>query len=179
MGREGAAAALYWPALAALLGDAAIFAGRRRRRVGFDPFNIAVDALSHLLAREVRRALLAAALHPGFGALHVPEDDEDALVYDLMEEFRAPLVESLAFGLFARGGLAEGDFIERREGGLRLARSGWAAIVRAFEGHLARAIRDPADGTMLLWRGLVDAQASRLAAVFEGDGDYRPYLMDY
>lgn len=179
MGREGRAASLYWPALAQLLARPWAFTGRRRRRVGEDPFNLALDVTASMLAREARMSLLRHGLHPGFGVLHAADDEEDALVHDFMEEFRAPLAEAVAFTLFAREALTEEHFVDRGDGSLRLGRTGWAAIVRGFEIQLARPIRDPASGETMLWRGLMDLQAARLAAFFEDGAPYRPYMMDW
>lgn len=179
MGREGRAASLYWPALAQLLDRPWAFSGRCRRRVGEDPFNLVLDVTASLLAREARMSLLRHALHPGFGVLHAADDEEDALVHDFVEEFRAPLAEAVSFTLFAREALSEVHFVDRGDGSLRLSRTGWAAIVRGFEIQLARPIRDPTTGTTMLWRGLLDLQAARLAAHFETGAVYRPYLMDW
>jgi CRISPR-associated protein Cas1 len=178
MGREGEAAALYWPMLGRLLQLPWAFSGSRRRRVGHDPFNVVVDVLASLLCRECRSALLRTGLHPGFPALHAAQDHEDPLAWDLSEEFRAPLVEAVAFGLFKRRALREESFVHGANG-VRLTPSGWAAAIRGFEGMLARPVRDPVEGTTQLWRGMIDLQARRLVKAVEGAQPYRAYRMDY
>jgi CRISPR-associated protein Cas1 len=44
----------------------------------------------------------ASGLHPGFGALHESFDGKSACVYDLIEEFRAPVVDAIILALFNR-----------------------------------------------------------------------------
>ncbi len=67
-GLEGRAAALYFPALGRLCPqDPQPF---RRSRPGKTPLNAAINYLTALLERDIRSAVLAAGLHPGFGVLH-------------------------------------------------------------------------------------------------------------
>ncbi|MBN9887850.1 CRISPR-associated endonuclease Cas1 [Salipiger abyssi] len=102
-GHEGRAAAVYWPALGALCeGEPQPF---RRSRPASTPLNAAINYLSAMLERDMRSAVLAAGLHPGFGVLHSPADRHDACVWDLQEGFRAALGEGLAVGLFSRNRL--------------------------------------------------------------------------
>ena len=178
MGLEGQAAALYWPALARLT-DAWAFQGRRRRRSGEDPLNIAFDLLSSLLARDIDASVRRAGLHPGFGVLHAVTDGEDALVHDLIEEFRAPIAEACALSAVARKAFRAEHVDGTGPGRARVTREGWRVLVRAYEAWVARAIRDPQGGDETLWRGLFDRQADRLAAHAETGEPYRPYAMDY
>ena len=98
-GHEGAAAAAYWPALARLC-EAHV--GRfTRQRPAHDPLNAAINYLTGMLSGDIRAAVLAAGLHPGFGVLHQPADGHQACIWDLMEGFRALLTEGLAVGAIA------------------------------------------------------------------------------
>lgn len=178
MGREGEAAALYWPALGALTEPWA-FGGKRRRRAGVDPLNILLDLMSSLLARDIAIAVSRAGLHAGFGVLHESDDEEEALVWDMIEEFRAPVAEAASLSLIARKALVADDFADTDERGLRLSREAWKKAIRGYEAWVGRPIRDPVSGESMMWRSLFDAQAERLAAHFEGAGIYRPYAMDY
>lgn len=178
MGREGEAAALYWPLLADMLALPWAFSGKRRRRVGFDPFNAAVDLLSSMLLRECRAALQHAGLNTGFSVLHEPEDRQDGLAFDLAEEFRAPLVEATVFALFKRRALRQETF-QDTPNGWRLTRDGFEATIRGYEQALSRPVRDPQGGEDYLWRGIIDLQANRLADAFETGAAYRSYRMDF
>ena len=101
-GHEGAAAALYWPAIGVLAGEGA---GFRRERPAKTPLNAALNFLAALLERDVRAAVLSVGLHPGFGALHATADRHSACVWDMIEGFRALLAEAPAVALARKGGL--------------------------------------------------------------------------
>jgi group II intron reverse transcriptase/maturase/CRISPR-associated endonuclease Cas1 len=178
MGHEGHATALYWRALARHVDKPWAFKGQRRRRTGADPFNAALDLLCSVLARDVRIAAERMGLHTGFGALHATDDGEDALVYDLMEELRAPVAEACTAALFGRRALREAHFIARPGGGVRLDRTGYAACIRGYEAWVARAVRSRT-GRRTSWRGIMEDQAHAYAAHCEGEETYAPYLMDY
>ena len=179
MGYEGQATALYWPALAVLLDKSWAFSGRRQRRIGLDPFNIVLDVLSSLVTRDVVSAIRRTGLHPGFSFLHTSEDGEESLAFDLVEEFRAPIAEACAFGLFARLAITETSFVTGPATGMRLGRDGWYAVIRGYEAWMSRAILNRATGQRGLWRGLIDDQAEAFAAALETGASYHPYEMDY
>lgn len=178
LGQEGEAAALYWPLLAASLNQPEIFRGPRRRRQGEDPMNIVLDLLSSFLARDLAVAAERHGLHTGFGVLHAAEDGVDALVFDLMEEFRAPIVEACALAMFGRKALTLVDFEPRGEG-WRLGQSGYAGCVRGYEAWMARPVRGQRSGETMLWRGVMEEQCLAFAAFCEEQLPYSPYRMDY
>ena len=178
MGQEGEAAALYWPLLATSLAQPEIFRGPRRRRQGEDPMNIVLDVLSSFLARDVMVAAERHGLHTGFAVLHASEDGVDALVHDLIEEFRAPVVEACALALFGRRALTLAHF-EPRGAGWAFAQDGYAACVRGYEAWVARAVRGQRSGENMLWRGVMEEQALAYAAFCEEGLPYEPYRMDY
>lgn len=178
MGWEGRAGAIYWPALARGL-DVDIGAAKRIRRPAGSAFDCVLNALCALLERDVRVAIQRAGLHPGFSALHAPRDGEDALSYDLMEEFRAPLVEATALALVNRKALTPSMFA-RGDIGWRMGRDCWKAIIRGYEAACARGVESPRRrGKRVAWRMLMDDQALALAAHFEDRASYKPVEIPY
>ena len=176
MGVEGMAGALYWPALARCLPPEFRLV-RRQRRERRDAINVLLDIAAARLAREVRSMGLRAGLAMGFGALHETTDGKDALVYDLMEEFRQPLADAFVLTVIARGQIRSEHF--RKDGDvMTLTREGWSALLRAWEAWIARPIQSPSGKTMM-WRHLLLAQAQAYAAHAQTGEPYRPYLMDY
>ena len=178
MGFEGAAAAQAWPALNRAL--AVRLGGRKRqRRPAATGLDLLLNALSALLSRDIRIALVRAGLHPGFAVLHQSEDMEEALVYDLMEEFRAPLVEATAVALVNRKAITAPMF-DISDGVARMDRSGWAAMIRGYEAAAARVVSSPRrDGQKVSWRQLMADQAQALARHFENDEPYVPSEVRY
>ena len=177
-GWEGAGTKLFWRAWNALLLNGFALP-RRVRRQNADPVNIALDVLAGLLARDVGAIVLSAGLHPGFGVLHATADYRDACVYDLMEEFRAGLVESTVLAAFNMQKLGPGDFAKTGEGAWRIGREGMEALVRAYEARCDHAVLDKAGGRRLTWRRLIREQAQRYAAHAEGRATYVPYVLDH
>ena len=104
---------------------------------------------------------------------------EEALVYDLMEEFRAPLVEATAVALVNRKAITAPMF-DISDGVARMDRSGWAAMIRGYEAAAARVVSSPRrDGQKVSWRQLMADQAQALARHFENDEPYVPSEVRY
>ena len=178
MGCEGHAAALFWPAFGRLLQDG--FAFRLRRRESpTDAVNIMLNVTADLLLRDITVAIDRAGLHPGFGMLHASDDGRDAAVYDLAEEFRAPLSESPVAQAVNGRAISPADFEPGPDGGTRLKPAGYAKMLRVYERSAAREVTSRRDGRRRPWRGIMTDQALALAAHFEGSGVYEPYVREY
>lgn len=72
--------------------------------------NAVLSFLYTLLMYRVESAIVAEGLDSCCGNLHVLNYGKSALVYDLMEEFRTPIADSLCCSLFNLGTLKENDF---------------------------------------------------------------------
>lgn len=94
-GIEGHAAHLYFRALGAIIPETWQFEGRRRQPPT-DPFNVLLSYGYGLLFTALRTLVERRGLHPFLGSLHAANGRHAALVSDLMEEFRAPLVDQTA-----------------------------------------------------------------------------------
>ena len=178
MGHEGEAAARYWPALTRLVDGTWSFGGRRRRPAP-DPLNAVLSFLASLLTRDMAVLVERHGLHPGFGALHQARNGHQACVYDLVEEFRAPLVEGLMVYLINNRMLRPEMFTVTEDGGCRIGRDAARALIRGYEFWLDRPIKSPRSGRRVLWRRLVEEQVVAYADHVDGGEPYRPYVMDY
>jgi CRISPR-associated protein Cas1 len=190
-GHEGHAAAHYWPAYAAAIGNAFDFdhlQWRRRRRPPPDAVNACLGYLSALLERDVCVAIERAGLHPGMGALHAEQDAGDALVYDLMEAFRAPIIETLVTTMIGRRQLRSEMFLIRErvsndEGVMfecRMELEARRALIQTYESWLARPIKSRRSGKMIAWRALFEEEARALGNLFDGSvAEFVPYQMDF
>lgn len=176
-GYEGAATKLYWRAFSALLRDGFALSARRRR-VGHDPVNIALDMTAGLLLRDMGAIATAAGLHPGFGVLHGTDDYRDACVHDLVEEFRAGLAESVVLHAFNTRQLGSAHFSRLTDGTWHMERAGGDALIRAYEGRAERPILLPRLGRRMSWRQVMGQQAEHFAAHVEGRSVYMPYVLD-
>lgn len=102
MGMEGQAGAIYWKQIVKLLPTQFGFRGRIARGAQ-DPVNQCLNYMYVLLYGEVWHAIARAGLDPYFGMIHGSQRDEGSLVFDLIEEFRAPFVDRLVFAMVGRG----------------------------------------------------------------------------
>ena len=178
MGWEGRAAALYWPALGGCLEHG--FSLRTRHRVPPpDPVNLVLNFVCSLLARDIGVVLGRAGLHPGFGVLHQTGDRREAAVYDLMEEFRAPLTESLTVYLFNNRVLGHRNFSELESGALHIDRNGASQVIKTYEAWAERVVKHSKSGRRGSWRSMMLEQAMAYAAHVEGRAVYVPYEMGY
>jgi group II intron reverse transcriptase/maturase/CRISPR-associated endonuclease Cas1 len=128
---EAHAAVRYWGAVAILLRNHVEFPGRRLRGAT-DPVNALLNYGYWRLHALVWSAAERAGLVAWAGLLHVGRRSTTGLVLDLMEEFRAPAVDRVVFGLIGRGFVAK----QRPDG--RLRSSTRLTFERALNRNLAR-----------------------------------------
>lgn len=178
MGFEGAAGAVYWPAWSSTLRHGWTLEVRRRRPAS-DPVNAVLSLVSTLLYRDIAALADRHGLHPGFGTLHTARDGHPALLSDLIEEFRAPLVEAFARVILNDGTLIPDFFITGIDRQPRLVPEGYSRLLAARERWLARVIKSPRTGKRHRWRRLVEEQIAAYRAHIEDGEPYAPYLMDY
>lgn len=112
LGIEGAAAAAYFAAYAALFPPALGFRARRRRPPT-DPVNACLSLAYTLLHFEAVSETHAAGLDPMLGLYHEPVYGRESFAADAIEPFR-PHVDEWVWQMFRRRVFAERSF--RREG---------------------------------------------------------------
>ncbi|MDW8004955.1 MAG: CRISPR-associated endonuclease Cas1, partial [Thermofilaceae archaeon] len=97
---EAEAAEIYWQGFRLLLPENIDFPGRRKRfESPEDPINILLNFCYGLLASEIWLAVEAAGLDPFAGFLHADSPRRPALVMDILEEFRQPVVDRVVLRL--------------------------------------------------------------------------------
>lgn len=100
MNLEGKAAEKYWNAVKLIIPEELGFPGRRKRfDRPRDPVNILLNFAYGILYSEVWLALEYTSLDPYAGFLHVDSPRRPALVMDLVEEFRQPVVDRVVLKL--------------------------------------------------------------------------------
>jgi CRISPR-associated protein Cas1 len=105
---EGRAAQVYWRGIRLVLPAALNWPGRKGRGAR-DPFNSALNYGYGILYSQVERALVLAGLDPYGGFIHVDRPGKPSLALDLIEEFRAPVVDRTMLGLVNKGVALEQD----------------------------------------------------------------------
>lgn len=97
MGYEGIAARYYWQVWSILLADKVCFDGRDYKKLPQDGVNALLNYGYGILYAKIWSAIILAGLDPYVGFLHADTSGQPALVFDLIEEFRAPFVDKVVF----------------------------------------------------------------------------------
>ncbi|WP_417794009.1 CRISPR-associated endonuclease Cas1 [Terasakiella pusilla] len=179
-GIEGAASAIYWPALGKTFDRVIIDHPFRRTRPAKTYENAAINYLTAILERDIRAAIQYVSLHPGFGFLHASKDRHDGLVYDLMEPFRAALSEGLVVYLFNSRRIRDEMFSQAQDETVHISSQGRHAIINAYETAVSKKVNKTDGAGKLGWRAMMVFQAQTLAkALREENIDlFMPYLME-
>ncbi len=101
MGLEGTFGSNYWHLIQLLLPEEVNFT-KRHRKGATDLVNSLLNYGYGILYSKVIIALLRAKLNPTIGFLHTLQKDKPALAFDLIEEFRAPVVDRTVFSMLNR-----------------------------------------------------------------------------
>ena len=133
MGYEGAAARSYFAALGWMV-DPAFHFDRRTRRPPLDPFNSMISLGYSIILNEIYGKLEGKGLNPYFGVLHQDREKHPTLASDLMEEWRAVLVDSLTMSLLNGHEIGLDDFYtEADKPGIYLTKDGFKTYVSKLE----------------------------------------------
>jgi len=173
-GAEGIAAARYFRALGRLPPPDLAFEGRSRRPPR-DPANALLSFGYVLVGNELASLLDGMGFDPYLGFYHRPDYGRPSLALDLLEEFRAALVDRLSLGLLNLKVLARDDFTTTAEGGVLLGREGMRRYFPAYEKEMATPLA--VDGEELTFRQLFRRQAERLARALTQGEPYRAFRL--
>lgn len=170
-GLEGLAAQAYFGALGEVIPPGwGPFLGRRRRPPT-DPVNALLSFGYSLLLTRVAAALQQVGLHPAIGFLHVSHGTRPALALDLMEEYRAPLVDRMVLGILSRRLLRPEQFTAA-EGGVYLNAEARTRFLELFAARLGEKIAVGSRPTT--YREIMLLQARAFAAHLRGEAPYQP-----
>ncbi len=161
MSIEARAAQVYWDAFSLLLPRELGFPGRVKRGAE-DVVNCMLNYGYSILSTEVWLSILRAGLDPWAGFLHADSQRRPALVYDLMEPFRAPVVDRAVLSLVAKKGSKLAGLL----GDGMLTGEGKRAVVEAVVERLNLQVR--VTGRRLTVSGLILLVARRLVARLVG-----------
>ena len=197
-GIEGASANIYFSLFGYnILADWICFNGRNKNPP-LDEVNAVLSFLYTVLASKVSSALVKTGLDLAVGTLHALTYGRNSLVFDLLEEFRTPLVDTVTCALFNQGVLKKGDFYlcrdfkeEDEEGikllqvedsdlqeGVFLTRDGIKKVLFAFEKKLDQEHFYPMKEKSLSYRKIIEEQAYLYRQLIGGFIDhYQPMVI--
>ncbi len=186
-GIEGVAAAVYFDVFGEMLSGGWRFPGRVRRPAT-DPVNALLGFGYTLATGEVAQALMLRGFDTRIGLVHGLRYGRESLALDLVEEFRAPMVDRFTLRLLNRGQLKADDFQTQEDGAVRMTQEArrrylalWEELLGSKAGALAnegplsgedlvetQRVKRPTDEgdpeveAAATWRGRIERQVMRL-----------------
>jgi CRISPR-associated protein Cas1 len=175
MGFEGAGAAQYFSGLGECLTNPEfVFTARTRRPPG-NPVNAMLSFGYQVLWNHLLALIELQGLDPYYSSLHVGHDGHAALTSDLIEEFRAPIVDSLVLWLVnSRVIDAKKDF-EFRDGGCFLNDTGRRKYLQAFLQRMEEEVQNDVGEKQPRWDLLTQQVKAYKQFVYNPSYNYQPY----
>lgn len=168
MGIEGTIARLYFEGLGYIVAPSFHFS-KRTKRPPKDPFNAILSFGYTLLHYEIFTLLSSKGLHPYAAFLHADKHHHPALCSDMMEEWRAILIDSLAIALVNGGKISLEEFNkEEQSQGVFLSKQGCKTFVEEFEKRLRQEVSYVKDVPYKMsFRRSIEHQIMRLIKAME------------
>jgi len=174
LGYEGSAAATYFGAFAEMNRSELPFDGRRKHPAT-DPINGLLSLGYTLAMNEIRAVVEGAGMEPHLGFLHQVDYGRPSLALDLLEPFRAPVVDRLTLRLVNERILTGADFGTRvagtGAGGVILLPDSLQKYLAAYEAAVTEPRTRAPAGLRNAWR----ADVERLAAAIREGAGFQPY----
>ncbi len=175
-GYEGIAANRYFGVLGKLITNPGFTFSNRNRHPPKDPVNSLLSFGYTLLFNNVMSLLLCEGLHPYLGNLHRSDRQAPHLAFDLMEEFRSPIVDSLVIKLVNQKILRPTDFtFPDDEGGIYLADPARRVFLKHFENRISGTIAHPDASEPVSYRRIIQLQIQRYKRSVLDRTPYEPF----
>lgn len=176
-GYEGVAAARYFGAFGELILHEGFEFNKRARRPPPDPLNSLLSFGYTLLFNNVLSSILAEGLNPYLGNLHGSERKEQFLAFDLMEEFRSSVVDSLVLTVVNKKTLRPTDFTWPDEsGGIYLTSTAKRIFLDKMEDRLGSLTAHPDVSERVSYRRVIQLQVRRYKRCVKSGEIYEPFL---
>jgi CRISP-associated protein Cas1 len=169
-GYEGIGARHYFLGYAQLIREPFKFSERKRQPPP-DPVNSLLSFGYTILFHNLYALLRLHYLNPYVGHLHAIRHGHPALASDLMEEFRAPIVDGLVLFLLNSKILKPDDFqLPLGKGGMcKIKDEARKTFLHHFEQRMQTVIRHPATGYQVAWRRAMQLQVQLFAQYIKGE----------
>lgn len=174
LGYEGSAAKYYFQGLSNCIDKQFVFKGRSRRPAK-DEFNMLINIGYHILLGIITSCIEHKVLNPYIGYIHSDSKGHPALASDMIEEWRAVIVDATVMNLINRRELTKKHFEYDTNGKVKiLTREGYAILINKIENKLKSQNRYLSYlGKPVEFREAIWSQINRLSKVIEtGNVDY-------
>lgn len=177
IGYEGAGAASYFIAYGEIITNSDfVFIARSRRPPG-NPVNAMLSFGYQVLWNHLLALIELQQLDPYQACLHQGNERHAALASDLIEEFRAPIVDSLVLYLINRRMISVAEDFTYKNSGCYLNNSGRKKYLQAFLQRMEEEIRTNSDEPQPRWSLLTQQVKLFKQFVYQPASIYRPYLI--
>lgn len=178
MGYEGMAARCYFAALSKLVNPEYAFNGRSKHPPK-DKFNSLLSYGYSLLYKEFYGMIKASGLNPYFGFIHSDKEYHAALVSDMIEEWRAVIIDSLVMGMINGNEMAKDDFAQAEGETSYLSRNGIKKFNNKYSRKMNKVTSYYPGHPNITYRKMMDMQIKSLIHAIEMDdsGMYTPIMI--
>jgi len=176
-GYEGEASASYFAVFDELIKQERFTFEKRLKRPPTDPVNAMLSFGYALLANDLHSAINIVGLDPYVGYLHADRHGKPSLALDLMEEFRALVVDSVVLTIINKRMVAPDDF-DRQLGGICMMKeAARRTFLRQYEERKLTEFRHPIFNYKMTYRQSFEMQTRILAKTLKGEiEEYVPLL---
>jgi CRISPR-associated protein Cas1 len=175
MGFEGAGAAQYFSVFGECLTDKNfVFAGRSRRPPG-NPVNAMLSFGYQILWNHLLSLIEIQGLDPYYACLHQGTERHAALASDLVEEFRAPIVDSIVLYLINHRVMDSAKDFDYRDGGCYINDLGRKKYLQNFLHRMEEKIQTISDEKQPRWDILTQQVKAFKQFVYNPIEVYQPY----
>lgn len=178
LGLEGAGARVYFAAFARMVRHTFGFTGRARHPAP-DPVNALLSLGYTLVYNEIGSLLDGLGFDPYLGFYHQPRFGHATLASDLLEEFRAPLVDRFTLSLINNRVFVETDFYQHTGGGVYLQDEPRKRYFQEYERFITRPWHHPEEKAETDFRRLFRRQAENLLTAVMNGSVYQPYKFSW
>ena len=166
MGYEGIAARYYFEGLSRVVKKELSFSGRSKCPPK-DHFNALLSFGYSLLYNEMYGVIVNRGLNPYFGFIHEDKENHPALVSDMIEEWRAVIVDSMVMSLINGNEISLDDFEVGK--GFYLNNIGRKKVINKYNKKMDTKTSYILNNQSITYRKALDYQIQSLVHVIEED----------
>ncbi|WP_346293069.1 CRISPR-associated endonuclease Cas1 [Sphaerothrix gracilis] len=175
-GYEGIGATQYFQSFKPLITNPGFDWLGRNFHPPTDPVNSLLSFGYTLLFNNVFSLLLAEGLNPYLGNLHGAERQKAYLAFDLMEEFRSPIVDSLVMRLINQKSIRPTDFSwPKQNQGVYLTGAAKRIFLKRFELRITEKVSHPDVKESVTYRRAIELQVQRYKRALLGNHSYEAF----
>ncbi len=175
MGIEGNAAKNYFNGLSKLVKDDFRFKGRSKRPP-LDAFNSMLSLGYSIVMNEFYSKIVNKGLNPYFGFMHSDHEKHPTLASDLMEEWRAVIIDSLVMSLVNGNEISIDEFYRDTDGpGIYITNNGLKTYLKKYNSKVNTQVKYlDSNASPISFRRAMDIQIAKLVDAIE-HMDYDKY----